>query len=402
MARRRDPISVEVKELTEDTIIFYARGIDLSLANALRRIMIAEVETLAIEMVEVEENDTVLFDEFLVHRMGLVPFTHIEGIKGVLKIDSMEEQETLPVMPEVQLNVRYGKYPGASGQEGWLINGCPPLINTQTGQREFNKDISLVGTGDYELDTSAEATGDRWVVTSKQMFLTGQTFSNVAPSSLNGGVIPDDERFENTIRPVHYSNPGEEERSLGDDGIRIVKMRRGQRLSVTGYITRGIGKEHAKFSPACVATFKPVPIIKLNQNKLSELTIEQKKAFVDSCPRDVFELDESTGVVSVAENGELEYAFDEECIAFAETLKSSTEDESIVAISELANTYLFTVESSGALPPEEIVERSFSRFMEKLDAILSDLSLIDPTNMKSANTEIKTGFGGGEIGGYTK
>ena len=116
-----------MKELTEDAIVFYVRGIDLSLANALRRIMIAEVETLAIEMVEVEENDTVLFDEFLVHRMGLVPFTHVNGIKGVLKVDSMEEQDSLPVMPQVQLNVRYGKYPGASAQEGWLVNGYPPL-----------------------------------------------------------------------------------------------------------------------------------------------------------------------------------------------------------------------------------------------------------------------------------
>eukprot|EP00946_MAST-07B_sp_MAST-7B-sp1_P002686 g2686.t1 len=397
MSSRRGPIGVEVKELTEDAIVFYVRGIDLSLANALRRIMIAEVETLAIEMVEVEENDTVLFDEFLVHRMGLVPFTHVNGIKGVLKVDSMEEQDSLPVMPQVQLNVRYGKYPGASAQEGWLVNGYPPLINTQTGKREFNKDIRIVGAGgEYELDTSAEATGEYWVVTSKQMFLTGQTFNDIGGNSAVG----DDESFENTIKAVHFSNEGEAERSLGDDGIRIVKMRRGQRLNVTGYITRGIGKEHAKFSPVCVATFKPVPIIKLNQNKLSDLTIEQKRAFVDSCARDVFELDEATGIVSVAEHGELEYAFDEECLIFAETLKKLPEEESIVSITELPNTFLFTVESSGALPPDEIVARAFTKFGEKLDLINSDLSLVDPN--ASSHEEIKTGFGGGEIGGYMR
>lgn len=111
MSSRRGPIGVEVKELSDDAIVFYVKGIDLSLTNALRRIMIAEVETLAIEMVEVEENDTVLFDEFLVHRMGLVPFSHVDGIKGVLTVDSMEEQDSLPVMPQVRLDVRYGKYP---------------------------------------------------------------------------------------------------------------------------------------------------------------------------------------------------------------------------------------------------------------------------------------------------
>jgi hypothetical protein len=58
------------------------------------------------------------------------------------------------------------------------------------------------------------------------------------------------------------------------------------------------------------------------------------------------------------------------------------------------------VESSGALPPEEIVARAFTKFGEKLDAINSDLSLVDPNG--SSREEIKTGFGGGEIGGYMR
>ena len=43
------------------------------MANALRRIIISEVPTMAIEMVQVAENTSCLNDEFIAHRIGLVP-----------------------------------------------------------------------------------------------------------------------------------------------------------------------------------------------------------------------------------------------------------------------------------------------------------------------------------------
>ena len=48
-------------------------GIDVSIANALRRIMIAEVPTVAIEHVYMWNNTSVMHDEVLSHRMGLIP-----------------------------------------------------------------------------------------------------------------------------------------------------------------------------------------------------------------------------------------------------------------------------------------------------------------------------------------
>ncbi|CAG8458535.1 6493_t:CDS:10 [Paraglomus occultum] len=64
---------VKVYRLTDMEMEFDLIGIDASIANAFRRILIAEVPTMAIEHVFVFNNTSIIADEVLAHRLGLIP-----------------------------------------------------------------------------------------------------------------------------------------------------------------------------------------------------------------------------------------------------------------------------------------------------------------------------------------
>ena len=62
-----------LEQPSDNELVFELIGVDVSFANALRRIMIAEVPTVAIEHVYMWNNSSIVHDEVLSHRLGLVP-----------------------------------------------------------------------------------------------------------------------------------------------------------------------------------------------------------------------------------------------------------------------------------------------------------------------------------------
>jgi DNA-directed RNA polymerase subunit D len=68
-------MEIEIKNRALNQLTFTIGGADVSLVNALRRICMVEVPTMAIETVEILKNDARIFDEALAHRLGLVPIT---------------------------------------------------------------------------------------------------------------------------------------------------------------------------------------------------------------------------------------------------------------------------------------------------------------------------------------
>lgn len=70
--------SMDVRQLPTEgynyqTLKFIVTGTLPAFANALRRIILSHVPTLAIEEIIMVENSTPLFDEYIAHRLGLIP-----------------------------------------------------------------------------------------------------------------------------------------------------------------------------------------------------------------------------------------------------------------------------------------------------------------------------------------
>lgn len=66
-------LEIKVVDKNEFSARFIIEGVDSAFMNSLRRIIVAEVPSMAIDEVVVIENSSMLHDEILAHRLGLIP-----------------------------------------------------------------------------------------------------------------------------------------------------------------------------------------------------------------------------------------------------------------------------------------------------------------------------------------
>lgn len=122
-------------------------------------------------------------------------------------------------------------------------------------------------------------------------------------------------------------------------GIPLLKLGKGQKISLRAEAVLGKGKKHAKWQPA-VAAYKYYPEIKVTKECIL------CEECVDACPRDVLRI--AKGKVKVVD--------EKKCIL----CKSCVDVCEYNAIEVRGNPrkFIFKIESTGALSPEEIFKKS--------------------------------------------
>eukprot|EP00009_Paramoeba_aestuarina_P014951 CAMPEP_0201532448 /NCGR_PEP_ID=MMETSP0161_2-20130828/50398_1 /ASSEMBLY_ACC=CAM_ASM_000251 /TAXON_ID=180227 /ORGANISM="Neoparamoeba aestuarina, Strain SoJaBio B1-5/56/2" /LENGTH=306 /DNA_ID=CAMNT_0047935871 /DNA_START=96 /DNA_END=1016 /DNA_ORIENTATION=+ len=295
--------TVEILELKDDHVNFILRDADSAVANALRRIMISEVPTIALDMVQFDANNTVLNDEFIAHRLGLIPLvsSHV--------IDDFK-----------------------------MRHECNCDDECSKCSVNFSLQVSCV---------KDQTRG----VTSRDL-----------KNDSNNSVVP--------IASETSSYGGDEyDERRKDAPILVVKLRQNQSLHLTAKAYKGIGKTHAKWSPVCGVAYKMKPKIKIDYDQMDELTMEEKLAWVNSCPSKVFSYHEVTNQVDIEDAWQCTMCGD--CVLYAgDRLKRP---DLVRVEPENPPCFLFSVESTGALKPEEIVVMAIRILREKFTEIKDHL-----------------------------
>jgi DNA-directed RNA polymerase subunit D len=260
-------VEIEVLKKDDKSLRLLVREVDVPFVNALRRIIIAEVPCMAIDEVVMIENSSILQDETIAHRLGLIP------LKTDLKSYNLPEE-------------------------------CPC-------KSEFGCNLCRVT---LMLDVEAKE-GTRTVYSGE---LTSENLE---------------------IVPV-------------SDKIPIIKLAKEQRLRLEGYARLGKGRNHAKWEPVSMCAYKYFPKI-----EISSKGCDACGKCVEICPKRVL----------AKTDGKIEVRDLMACTLCRDCVDACPQDPPPIGVSWEENTFIFGLESTGALPPDTILTEAIKILDKQLD-----------------------------------
>ncbi|XP_053457531.1 DNA-directed RNA polymerases I and III subunit RPAC1 [Nycticebus coucang] len=293
---------VDVVHMDENTLEFDMVGIDAAIANAFRRILLAEVPTMAVEKVLVYNNTSIVQDEILAHRLGLIP---------------------------IHADPRLFEYRNQGDEEG-----------TEIDTLQFRLQVRCTRNPHAAKDSSDpnELYVNHKVYTRHMMWV---------PLGNQADLFP-----EGTIRPVH-------------DDILIAQLRPGQEIDLLMHCVKGIGKDHAKFSPVATASYRLLPDITLLKPVEGEAAEELSQCF-------------SPGVIEVQEiqGKKVARVVNPRLDTFSREIFRHEKLKKIVQLARVRDHYIFSVESTGVLPPDVLVSEAIKILMGKCQRFLDELEAV--------------------------
>jgi DNA-directed RNA polymerase I and III subunit RPAC1 len=312
-----------------EALCFDLVGADAALANALRRVMLADAPSVAIEHVFIVNNTSIMPCEILAHRLGLVPL-------------ALDPALLVPRSAATGVPAGEGCPPGAPprGQ---------PSPASEANTVVFKLHVKCVRLPDGSVVGDRVTSGDlEWVPAGSSMpGETGCAFGGSQAGRFGPG----------GAAPVHQD-------------ILLVKLRPGQEVELEAHAVVGAGAVHAKWSPVATAWYRLHPELFI---KPGAFVGEAADALAGELP----------GLVAVSGSGAGRTAVpgapargNEHLLEKARRLGGEAPFSTPPGGLEVARAkdhFIFTVESAGSLPPEAIVTRSLEILEHKCDRLLERL-----------------------------
>ncbi|KAJ7349032.1 DNA-directed RNA polymerase [Mycena albidolilacea] len=290
----RENLTVKVRRVSNRSIDFDLVGVDASIANAFRRIIIAEVPTICIENVYVYNNTSVVVDEILAQRIGLVPL-NVDPKTMDMRVAEDESTDRNTLVFDLKLE-------------------C-------TRKKDAPKDAT---DPDLLYDNHELLSGHlAWQPAGEQ----AEVFSKNPPAPTNPNIV-------------------------------LAKLRPGQGVEITLHAVKGVGKDHAKFSPVATASYRLLPHIVIKKPIPPHLADKFQKCFAPG----VIRVDPRTKAVTVDEENTRKDTVSREVLRWPEF-------EGHVELSRVRDFYLFNIESESAYPPQRLFPEAIAIMREKLATI---------------------------------
>jgi len=251
-----DPITGKSIVSDSDRIVFDMIGIEAPLANALRRILLAEVPTMAIERVVLFQNTSIIQDEVLAHRLGLIPICVDPRLFQFVRESARDPEQR-----------RRARNPKANDDKSITVTQHPAGQPNELNTLVFVLDVKCT----RKTDKNGRPVGDDKADVDK--------YENYLVHSRQLQWIPQGQQA------ARFSKPGTQPRPYYDD-IVIAKLRPGQSIEAELHVEKGLGQQHAKWSPVATASYRLMPEVLFPAPVVDAHADELKR----KCPMNVFDV----------------------------------------------------------------------------------------------------------------